>query len=144
MTGGESHEVADAAEKWARGAPSLTALRPTDTPEGDVGFLNARAPDGEWGPREYSDADALLFREAESPRSRQIARGGPYCFHGRIEYGMRAHRKGGEKDQSPGAILRKCRMGRGGGRRLGRRVLPGGRLFSPRNPHRPARAREAS
>ena len=128
MKGGESQEAADALEKWDWGALSLTAMRPADTPDGGLDLPNVRAPVGEWAPRKDSNAAALLFREAESFRAHHIDCANSYCFRGFSEYCMRVPRKGGKKDPSSGAILRECRMGKGGRRRQGRRALPGGRL----------------
>ena len=81
MEGGESKEVAGALAKWAWGTLSLTALRPADTPEGGLDLPNVRAPDGEWGPREDRNADALLFRSAESFLAHHIACANSYYFH---------------------------------------------------------------
>ena len=94
VEGGESQEVAGALANWARGALSLTALHPAETPEGALDLANVRAPDGEWAPQKDSSASALLFREAESFRAHHIACANSYCFHGCGEYCMRAPRKG--------------------------------------------------
>ena len=80
MEGGESQEVADELAKWARGALSLTEMRPADTPEGGLEMHNVRAPDGEWDPRKDRNADAPLFREAESFRPHHIACANSYFF----------------------------------------------------------------
>ena len=101
MEGGESQEVADAIAKWARGALSLTALHPADTPEGVLDFPIVRAPDGEWAPREDSNADALLYRETESLRPRHIACANSHCVHGSSEYCARGPQERREEGQGP-------------------------------------------
>ena len=50
--GGESHDVADALAKSARGAVSLTAMQPSDKPEGGLGIPHVRVPDGDLAPYE--------------------------------------------------------------------------------------------
>ena len=105
---GESHEAADAIAKCARGTLSLTAMRHADKPEGGQDVHNVRVADGDWGPTKDRNASALLFREAESTRYRHIECANSYRFHGCVEYCMRAPRRGGEKGESPGAIIREC------------------------------------
>ena len=112
MEGGESLEVADALENRALGALSPTPLHPADTPGGGLEVTSVRAPDGERAPEKETNADGMLCRESESFRPHQIACENLHFAHGCIEYCMRAPRRGGKRDSSPGEIPTECRMGK--------------------------------
>ena len=76
--------------RWARGALSLAALHPADTPGGAPDTASVRAPGGEWGPPKDINADEMIPHDSEPVRHRNIARANSDCSHGYVEYFARA------------------------------------------------------
>ena len=109
---GDAQEKADALAKWARGSLSLTAMRPSGRPNGELDITLARAPDGEWAPPKDSNAAGILLRGATSFREQCIACANSYCFHTFIDYCMSAPCRGAKVAEN-GGIRRERRMGAG-------------------------------